>query len=255
MMFQWKEDMVRFMRDASEYGSFNETLASLIAPHISKESHICDAGCGLGYLSLALSPFAGRVTSVDINENALQVLKDNCSKRNVKNISIHCGNISSMSLHKPFDHMVFCFFGGIEEVLSISSKSCSGKVFIVTRKSTLHRFSVQSIRTNRQSLEGTCSYLDNQGIPYEKQELALEMGQPFRDFKAARCFFETYSQDEDKSLITDEFVGSRLISTGREDFPLYMPHKRQLGLLMLEAENIPKNYKAGNINQSLDGLK
>ena len=51
-MFQWNEEMVRFMRDASEYSDYHRRLVQWMLPDLHPGDHICDAGCGLGYLSL-----------------------------------------------------------------------------------------------------------------------------------------------------------------------------------------------------------
>ena len=75
MMFRWEPDMVRFMKDASEYGDYHARLAARIAAHLPAGAHVCDAGCGLGYLSRALAPLCGRVTALDISENALAVAR------------------------------------------------------------------------------------------------------------------------------------------------------------------------------------
>lgn len=245
MMFKWEPDMIRFMKDASEYGNFNERLAGLIAPYITKDSCICDAGCGLGYLSLALSPYAGQVTAVDINERALSVLKENIIKRKISNVTVRCCDIKNVKIHNPFDHMALCFFGNIEEILAISRRCCRERVFVITRNYNNHRFSVSEIKREHGGGDYTCRFLERLGIPYERKNLILEMGQPFRDLKDARLFFETYSRDEDKSLITEQFIKSRLVATGREDFPFYMPHGRKVSFITFKASDIPDL----NVNQ------
>ena len=70
------------------------------------------------------------------------------------------------------------------------------------------------------------------------QELELEMGQPFCSWESARRFFEIYSRDEDKSVITDDFLRSKLVETGREDFPLYLPQKRSVGYLKFSNKDL-----------------
>ena len=40
MMQLWYEDMVRFMRDASEYGTYNQELARMLAPNLGKHLRI-----------------------------------------------------------------------------------------------------------------------------------------------------------------------------------------------------------------------
>jgi hypothetical protein len=137
--------------------------------------------------------------------------------------------------------MVFCFFGNIQDILSVSKRSCTGKVFVILRNYDTHRFSVSPIMKEGGGADAACFCLESQGIPYVRHDLSLEMEQPFKNFQDARRFFEIYSQDEDRSLITDEFIKSRLVSTGHEDFPLYMPHKRDIGFIMLEAKDIPSD--------------
>ena len=239
MMQLWYEDMVRFMRDASEYGTYNQELARMLAPNLGKHLRICDAGCGLGYLSLALSPYVGQVTSVEKNPDAVAVLKENCRQRGITNITPRCGTMQEVIPEQPYDAMVFCFFGGIHEILHTAKHQCHGTVFIITRTYTSHRFSVGNHPTGSYGYRGSCDVLTQLGVPFEENKFVLEFGQPFRTFADARTFFEVYSHDEDKSAITDAFLQSKLVETGREDFPLYMPHLRNLAILKFHTSDIP----------------
>ena len=40
MMFRWEPDMVRFMRDASTYGSYHAELAARIAALLPPNAHV-----------------------------------------------------------------------------------------------------------------------------------------------------------------------------------------------------------------------
>ena len=71
----WDADTIRFMIDACEYAPYNRELAAYIGPRLAPGAHVCDAGCGLGYLSLELARHAGRVTAVDRSPEALAVLR------------------------------------------------------------------------------------------------------------------------------------------------------------------------------------
>ena len=42
-MFRWKPGMVRFMRDASEYGSYHQKLCVLVLDGLTNLLHICVA--------------------------------------------------------------------------------------------------------------------------------------------------------------------------------------------------------------------
>ena len=140
-MFYWDEERVRFMEDAAAWGDFHARLAAELAESLPPESCICDAGCGTGHLSLALSPYVRQVTAVDVSQQALSLLADNCRKRNVTNIAIRCGDIHSLPPEQPYDAMVFCFFGRMDEILSLAAAQCRGTVLAVMRSDSCHRFS------------------------------------------------------------------------------------------------------------------
>ncbi len=238
MMFHWTPDMIRFMKDASEYGSYNQQLVDRMRPRLTPNTHICDAGCGLGYLSLALAPHVGQVTAADANPDALAVLENNCRSREISNIEIRCGNLFEMEPNVSFDSMVFCFFGDIDEILSLAKKHCKGPVFVIQRNYSFHRFSAGKYAAGH-SFKEAQERLNRLNIPFEMQELELEFGQPFHSLADARRFFEIYSRDNDPALITDRFLADKLTSTGREDFPLYMNHVRPIGWLCFNAQDIP----------------
>lgn len=237
-MFQWNKEMVRFMRDASEYSDYHRRLVQWMLPDLHPGDHICDAGCGLGYLSLALSPYVRRVTAADRSREALSILRENCTRRAVQNIDIRSGDIRADSPDTAYDAMVFCFFGTIEEVAAIARGQCRGTVFVFKKHYATHRFSVGSHPTGHENFRAAAEWLAERGIPFEVAELELEMGQPLRSTEEARRFFRLYSRDEDKSVITDEFLRGRLIETGWTDFPLYLPHKRPVGCLKFSSKNL-----------------
>lgn len=238
-MFQWNEEMVRFMRTASEYGDYHRRLVQRMRPALHSADHICDAGCGLGYLSLALAPYVRRVTAADRSEAALDVLRQNCAERGIRNIDILSGELRPVPLAEPYDAMVFCFFGRMEEIAAVAKAQCRGTVFVFKKNYTSHRFSVGEHPAGWDSFRAGADWLTAHGVPFEAEALELEMGQPLRSMEEARQFFRLYSRDADKAAITDEFLRGRLVETGREDFPLYLPHKRQIGYLQFSSEDLP----------------
>ena len=238
MMQLWERDMVRFMRDASEYGTYHQELAKWLSPYLNKEMNICDAGCGLGYLSLALAPYVSSVTGVERHPDASAVLAENSRRLSLDNVIPRCGPIETTLPDTPYDAMVFCFFGGIDEILTIAKRQCRGRVFLITRNYTTHRFSVGEHKTGSYGRRTSHDTLEKLGIPFEENRLSMEFGQPFRSFADARRFYETYSKDADKAVITDEFLMDKLVA-GEGEFPYYMPHRRQLAILTFESKDIP----------------
>ena len=80
--------------------------------------------------------------------------------------------------------------------------------------------------------------LTERQIPFESRTASLEFGQPFRSFEDIRAFYNCYSRDEDPSVLTDDFLRGKVIETGRKDFPLYMPHQRQIGMICFQSGDI-----------------
>lgn len=240
MLQIWNDDMIRFMRDASEYGTYHRALAQHLAPILDPGMHVCDAGCGLGYLSLALSPYVDRITAVEKNPDALAVLEQNCRRRNIDNITARCSPLADAAPVQPYDAMIFCFFGGIDEILTAVETQCRGSAVIITRNYTTHRFSVGSHPTGSYGYGTASARLRELGIPFAEETLALEYGQPLRSLPEARRFYEVYSQDVDKTAITDEFLRTKLVETGRADYPLYLPHRRNLAILRFDRADIPE---------------
>ena len=60
---QWTDESIAFLRDAAAMNRYYETIAERITPQLPENAHICDAGCGIGELSLALKPYCRHVTA------------------------------------------------------------------------------------------------------------------------------------------------------------------------------------------------
>ena len=236
---QWTDENIAFLRDAAAINRYYETIAERIAPQLPENAHICDAGCGTGHLALALAPYVKRVTAVDVSHQALALLAENCQKRGIANIDIRCGDIAQLPPEKPYDAMVFCFFGHIEEILAISAAQCRGTVLAVMRNDGCHRFSADQCAIRHGGYPRGTAELTARGIPFHAVERELPMGQPFRNFDDARRFFALYQPPDDTTPVTDDFLRQRLTATGREDFPLYLPQNRHFGLLRWETCEIP----------------
>lgn len=234
----WQPDMVRFMVDASEYGNYYQQLTKKMRPWLRPDMHVCDAGSGLGYLSLAMAPYVKQVTAVERHPDAAGVLTQNCRKLGIGNVISRCGSIDESLPEEKYDAMVFCFFGGIRQTLELAKQQCRGDVFVFTRNYNNHRFSAGSLPTGWDGFPQFKSLLEEQGIPFHLETIAPEFGQPFRTLEDARLFYELYSNDRDPSQLTDEFLHDKLVETGREDFPLYSPHQRNIAFFRFSVNDI-----------------
>lgn len=238
-MFCWNEDMLRFMRDASENTDYYRKLAAILAPALPNGGHICDAGCGQGYLSEQLARYCRRVTAVDISERAIEEFSARLEKAPVQNLRAVCGDIAALPPEVPYDAMVFCLFGSIQSILEIGRAQCRGKLVIVKKNYAMHRFSLSQNPLHHYRFCDAVEILDGLGLPYEAFETDLELGQPFRSLDDAVLFFRTYSKDAHPDRITADSILPRLEKTENTRFPYYLPQNKQMGILILDAAAIP----------------
>ncbi|MGI6193397.1 MAG: class I SAM-dependent methyltransferase [Christensenellales bacterium] len=229
MMFLWNPDMIRFMRDASEHTGYHRALASRIHSYLGPKPEIVDAGCGLGYLSLALSQKAGMVVAVDKNHAPLEVLKENIKKRGVTNVLPVCADLEELELPGARSAVVFCFCG-------------DGKLVVNTAKRLKARkaFSIGSMRGKRdEDKESVPDLLQRHGLPHQEEFFTLSLDQPFRTEEDALLFFETYREKEPYSLMSKEDFLARL-QRGREgEFPLLLPIVKQLRMTVFDPADVP----------------
>lgn len=230
-MLVWTPDTVRFQRDAAQYGTYHKTLAAHIAAYLPPDAHVCDAGCGLGELSRALAPYCKRITAIDSCALALDVLREDTPE----NVEVQEADMFMLPPTEQFDAMVFCFFAAMDDTLLLAKKHCCGKVIVVKRGWTQHRFSPQGASARRDACEDAEQYLRTRGIPFLREDLTLDMGQPFRSKEDAVRFFEAYGNE----AVTFSDVKAWLVKTGSALFPYYLPQEKPLGIFIFDAKDVP----------------
>ena len=238
-MYRWTPDSIRFRIDAAEQVRYDDAIVAQIVPQLSADAHICDAGCGLGYTSLALARHCARVTAIDTSKEALSILRTNCFKDNITNIDVIEGDLFSMHPAQAYDAMLFCFFGRLEETLRVAKEQCSGTLFMVKKNWQTHRFTPGEVPLERFTFEQTLQELDALEIPYRAETVLLEMGQPFRSLQDAALFFETYRHEGDDTALSQERLKSLLLSKDSSAFPYFLPAKQTLGFIKVVVSDIP----------------
>ena len=168
---------------------------------------------------------------------ALSVLRQELDARGIANVTPLCADVLTYTPPVPFDAMVFCFFGSMEEILAAARRQCRGTVLAVVRDDVCHRFSGAPRAPGRHSFGYACGVLDAHGIPYTAQRAALDFPQPFRTLEDARTFLTLYGG----GAPAEDDLRAKLISTGDPDFPWQLPGVRRFGIIaftMKEGEYI-----------------
>ena len=237
-MFVWTPDMIRFMQAANEKSEYHTQLAAILAPKLSGCRTLCDAGCGLGALSAALSPYFDAITAADVSGEALDVLRQIIRARQLTNITpLHCDLLTSED-KTQYDAMVFCFFGSLAEILPVARRQCAKTLIIIKKNYDLHRFSLTEQPIRGETAPAACEALRKLGVPFEFDARELEHGQPFASLDDAARFFRIYSRDEDPGAITPEAVLPRLRRTNDARYPYYLPQIKRLGILTIRMEDL-----------------
>lgn len=250
-MFTWSEDKIRFLKEAAEYTGFYEKIADELMNVFTPSQHICDVGCGLGYLSLALSKRCREVTAVDISQETLDVLRQKMEEQHVENIHVVCEDVLSENAsfenevlpaneksEGTYDGMVMCFFGSIEEVLPIIRKSCSGKAVLVKKNWETHRFNVAKKPLEKYNHKDSIAVLENLGVPYETREFDLEMGQPFKSLEDCVRFFHVHDRDGSSQSMTIEEAAKLVSANDDEQYPYFLSSNRRIGFIIIDAEDV-----------------
>lgn len=200
---------------------------------------MCDAGCGLGYLSLEITKRCAYVTAADASKEALDILRANIERNPCPNLSIWEGDVFSMPPEMKFDAMVFCFFASVRDALKCAKMHCGGKLILFKKNWQSHRFMLHDRPLERFTYVLTCQELNELGLPYESESFEQEMGQPFRSVSDAESFFRLHDRDGAQTEIARRDVEAMLIENDSADFPYYLPMKRSVGMIALNAGDIP----------------
>ncbi len=232
MIYAWTDEMVSFMEDASENSDYFFKLSNVITPYLAGLRTVCDAGCGLGGLAKKLAQRGFSAFACDISENAIQYIKN----ENWKNVTPVCCDLQKWTPAEKFDAMIFNYFGSLSEVLDISSRCCKGVIIIIKKNYRFHRFSFEKNPIQQRADESAESFFEKHNISYEKKEIEFEFGQPFRSIEDAVKFFEIYSRDTNKSIISPENVRKKLVSSAIPGFKYYLPQKKSSLLFVIRSE-------------------
>lgn len=211
----WDTRMIAFMRDAEAYNAYTHDLAEWILPHLNADDAVCEAGCGLGRLALALVGHVRSYTAFDRNPNALCDLRE--AAKRINNLRVECAEIEVFQPDEPMDALLLCLFGGGEEVFAAAERMKCGRIVEIIRRTTdeLWNRSPNGVDADVLPLGWRLS---------SKESKKLPMNQPFRSYEDARAFANLYLD----SNLSDAALKAMLRPIQEAEFSLEFPVTRNL---------------------------
>ena len=232
MLFGWDEQTIRWFLDASAYTGFHKTLARKIAPYLKPDDTLCDLGCGLGRLDLELAPYVSRLTAVDINETAIELLRRDIGISGRHNMSAECADAGA--LRGNFDVLLTSFFG--EANTSDFLKLCTRKLIRVVHMDNKGRlYPGQPRYAKKDTVETVRLELIGMGADFKLETASVEFGQPLGSWGDAVLFVRNNAPDAGDDEI-ERFLRENTERTDREDFPFYLPNPKEFGIFVIEKE-------------------
>ena len=157
--------------------------------------------------AVALAQRYPRVTAADISEQALDIAHAQAEEKRVSNLEIVQTDLLAYAPETRFDAMVFCLFGKMPEILPIAKRCCAGRIVVIKKAFTHHRFSMSRVPLRDEVTDRAADFLRERGVRFSLETREFEMGQPLRSLRDAVRFFEIYSKDAPGTL-TREAVGA-----------------------------------------------
>jgi SAM-dependent methyltransferase len=252
MDFLWNEKTLAWFEAASAYTGFHSRLADVVRPYIEGCETLCDIGCGLGLLDLALAGDVRRAVCIDQSETAIAALNEIIRARGARNVVARTADANGLT-EECGDAVILSFFGSsgadIERFLPLCRKRL---ILIVHEKSSPTRCAnAVALRPRPLGAAEVTDYLTNRRLKFRKTVAELEFGQPFRSLEDARDFIRIYAAaapdaddaDAGGQSDWDRLYGDmerRLVRTGLSDYPLYLPKPKRLAVFAAEKEARPR---------------
>ena len=232
MRFTWDEQNIEWFLSASVYTGFHKALAEKLLKYIKPGDTLCDVGCGLGRLDLELAPHVKRLTAIDISEIAIGVLRRDAAALGLANIDHRIGD--SRELTGDYDVLLLSFFGQ-PNVPDYNQLSFRRMLRVVNAENRSGLYPERHRYLEKDTVPVVRAELEEKGVKFTIDADAIEFGQPLRSGQDAARFVLQNAPEADAGEISD-FLGENLIATGRDDFPFYLPNKKELAVFVIDID-------------------
>lgn len=235
MPFLWDKQSIDWFIEASAYGTYHNELAAIIAPHLRPVYTLCDLGCGLGGLDIALAGHVHAITAIDLDRNVTRHLRRHARLLDIRNLHVLCGD--ALALRGRFDVLLMSFFGKSGRCMDEYAALCERKLIrIVNAENNGSLYPPNHRHTKKDTVPVVEAELRKSGYRYLLLTPEIEFGQPLRSLEDGKRFVLHHAPDaSEKEAIL--FLAEHAVPTGRADFPLYLPNRKKLGVFVIDMQS------------------
>ncbi len=232
MVFNWDSQQINWFVQASNYTGFHRELVNCIRPYLLPEDNVCDIGCGVGMLDLMLCKYVAKITAVDKSISAIDYLKSEIDRQKIKNIKTVC--MDACEIDDEYDVILMSFFGHIQRDVMTFTKNCKRKMIRVVNAEKNGNLYPNKYRSgHRNTISTVRDDLERKNICYELVLASLEFGQTLKSREDGIDYIKSHIKDAN-NLEIESFYDSRVCSTGKDDFPLYLPNLKEIGIFIID---------------------
>lgn len=239
-MFSWNEDRIRWFDKAVCHTDFYEGIVKKCNEKglLKDDYEVLDVGCGLGFLSIALSSYVKSVTALDISEIAIDFLEKECKKRRIANIKTLICDWKKHKPEKKYDMVFVCYCGGFgtEDFYKLAKLSKGYVIGIISNRSTGYNFGInefsQSASTlhKKESFNSVKKFFKQNNISYQNIEHKCEFGQPIDNIEEYKRFMEHYYDINDDALLKKH--SEACLKENKQGY--YLPNIKHSNIIIIE---------------------
>ncbi|MDR3295411.1 MAG: hypothetical protein LBT26_06245 [Clostridiales Family XIII bacterium] len=236
-MFAWTDQRLRWLQDAIDYTGYYDEIAHYIRPCLSPADSLCEIGCGLAGLSLALADAVRDVRAVDVNPLAVEWADAVIRDRRTENIETAV--MDWRNIDRTYDVVAFSYFGAVQKEWKKLESICRKYVVAVLSAGASGLGFAGRLYTpdwddpnGRETVPTVRAFLLEQDVPFTLAEQELEFGQPFSQREEAMDFLDCYYKIEGetaKRAYLDENLEEK-------DGFWYLPKRKRSGVFIIDMQ-------------------
>jgi SAM-dependent methyltransferase len=237
-----KSEKPNYLKQASEYTSFYKKLAVLVAPYLDSGWSVADIACGDAEVDIELAEYVNSISAVDRDPLVLAKINtriDNLASHGREAIS-RIDTLQADAEVLPaytWDALLFSFYmPPLDKLVELFAHAHHRCILIVHEPRGGGRFDSMPEYLPLITADELDEWLKTSGYYYNKEEVTLQFGQPFKSIDDVHLYIKNYVArakssgfyDDNSSVLDSErlmlSIEDSITKTDRLDFPYYLPY-------------------------------